>query len=299
MKGQNQDQFLPGDILYLQRTIGNDAVSRMMAENTSVNPIQRKKGTPGLPEALKARLEQISGISMDDVEVHRDSGKPADLGALAYTQGSDIFLGPGQEEHLQHEAWHAVQQKQGRVLPTGSVEGIPLNDSESLEKEADVMGRKAMEGNGIAGAVTEHMQVNRSGRETVQMIDYAKPTKHGNQKGEFVGDPEKAHIHIVTDNTHIKIFNERFNFNKEKADQVQKAKDWLNEILDTEAQKNSKDKSPQGIQAKKDEMISRISGCKSCLNWLSKTYKDLNPNQSSQISSSPKKEKFKEEEEKT
>ena len=35
--------------------------------------------------------------------------------ARAYTQGSEIYMAPGQERHLAHEAWHVVQQKQGRV----------------------------------------------------------------------------------------------------------------------------------------------------------------------------------------
>ncbi|MEM7041075.1 MAG: DUF4157 domain-containing protein [Bacteroidota bacterium] len=35
--------------------------------------------------------------------------------AHAYDQGTDIHIGPGQEKHLPHEAWHVVQQKQGRV----------------------------------------------------------------------------------------------------------------------------------------------------------------------------------------
>ena len=38
--------------------------------------------------------------------------------AHAYTQGSEIHLGAGQERHLPHEAWHVVQQAQGRVRPT-------------------------------------------------------------------------------------------------------------------------------------------------------------------------------------
>ena len=38
-----------------------------------------------------------------------NSGNPM-LSALAYTQGSDIHVGPGQEAALPHEAWHAVPQ---------------------------------------------------------------------------------------------------------------------------------------------------------------------------------------------
>ena len=45
---------------------------------------------------------------MDDVNVHYNSNKPAQLQAHAYAQGTDIHLGPGQEKHLPHEAWHVV-----------------------------------------------------------------------------------------------------------------------------------------------------------------------------------------------
>lgn len=69
----------------------------------------------GMPSQLKSGIEALSGMNMSDVRVHRNSDKPAQLGALAYAQGNDIHLGPGQERHLGHEAWHVVQQRQGRV----------------------------------------------------------------------------------------------------------------------------------------------------------------------------------------
>ncbi len=57
---------------------------------------------------------------------------------------ADIHLGAGQEKHLPHEAWHVVQQKQGRVKPTMQMKGgVLVNDEMGLEKEADVMGQKA------------------------------------------------------------------------------------------------------------------------------------------------------------
>ncbi|MEM7104890.1 MAG: DUF4157 domain-containing protein [Bacteroidota bacterium] len=106
---------------------------------------QPKKGTKtNLPNSLKSGIENLSGFSMDDVRVHRNSGKPAQLKAHAYAQGSNIHLGPGQEKHLPHEAWHVVQQKQGRVKPTKKVNGnVNVNDNRNLEKEADKMGKKA------------------------------------------------------------------------------------------------------------------------------------------------------------
>jgi hypothetical protein len=99
----------------------------------------------GLPDNLKTGIENLSGYSMNDVRVHYNSPKPAQLQALAYTQGTDIHVAPGQEKHLPHEAWHVVQQKQGRVQPTVQLQGVNVNDDAGLEKEADVMGGKVLQ----------------------------------------------------------------------------------------------------------------------------------------------------------
>ena len=99
----------------------------------------------GLPKQLKAGVENLSGYAMDDVKVHYNSSKPTQMKAHAYAQGTDIHLAPGQEKHLPHEAWHTVQQKQNKVKPTGQISGQALNDDPQLEKEADVMGQKAVQ----------------------------------------------------------------------------------------------------------------------------------------------------------
>ncbi len=121
-----------------------------MADNHSAQqqqPIQKKENNTGLQDNLKTGMENLSGMSFDDVKVHRNSDKPAQLQAHAYAQGTDIHLGPGQEKHLPHEAWHVVQQKQGRVKPTMQMMGkVNVNDDAGLEKEADVMGAKAENG---------------------------------------------------------------------------------------------------------------------------------------------------------
>ncbi|MCX5954659.1 MAG: DUF4157 domain-containing protein [Cyanobacteria bacterium] len=104
-----------------------------------------RENKTGLPDNLKASIESLSGLSLDHVKVHFNSAQPAQLNALAYAQGSDIHLAPGQEQHLPHEAWHIVQQAQGRVQPTMQMQdGVPLNDDAGLEREADVMGAKAL-----------------------------------------------------------------------------------------------------------------------------------------------------------
>lgn len=105
--------------------------------------VQRKPNKTGLPNHLKSGLENLSGHSMDDVKVHYNSSKPAQLNAHAYAQGTNIHLSAGQEKHLAHEAWHVVQQKQGRVKPTIQSDGVSINDDKGLEAEADRMGAKA------------------------------------------------------------------------------------------------------------------------------------------------------------
>jgi hypothetical protein len=101
-----------------------------------------------MPDDLKAGVEYLSGIDISDVRVHYNSDKPAEVGALAYTQGTNIHVAPRQEQHLHHEAWHVVQQKQRRVQPTMQSKGVSINDNAAFEREADVMGAKAMQMHG-------------------------------------------------------------------------------------------------------------------------------------------------------
>ncbi len=122
----------------LQRMVNN------RVQNAPFDPFQRKENNTGLPDNLKSGVENLSGHSMDDVKVHYNSPKPAQLKAHAYAQGMDIHVASGQEKHLPHEAWHVVQQKQGRVKPTMQMKGkVNVNNDADLEKEADVLGAKA------------------------------------------------------------------------------------------------------------------------------------------------------------
>ena len=117
------------------------------SESTAKAPFQlsSEHTSSALPETLKKGTEKMSGFSMDEVQVHYNSSKPAQLNAKAYAQGSDIHVANGQEEHLPHEAWHVVQQKQGRVSPTVQKKNnVAINDDEGLEREADVFGAKAI-----------------------------------------------------------------------------------------------------------------------------------------------------------
>jgi len=117
-------------------------------------PIQRQEkdeGSSGIPPSVQTKMESTLNTNLSDVSVHPNSNKATDVGALAYTQGTDIHIAPGQynpgtssgNKLLGHELTHVAQQKEGRVQPTGEIGGLPLNDSPALEKEADDLGSKA------------------------------------------------------------------------------------------------------------------------------------------------------------
>lgn len=116
-------------------------VQRVREESNGAEP-----NRTGMPDGLKRGVESLSGMAMDDVRVHYNSSEPSRLNALAYAQGRDIFVGAGQERHVPHEAWHVVQQAQGRVQPTLQHKlGVPVNDDVGLEQEADRMGAAALD----------------------------------------------------------------------------------------------------------------------------------------------------------
>jgi hypothetical protein len=75
-------------------------------------------GSP-LNKSIRSRIESILGADLSKVSVHMDGAAQRaaqDIGAKAFTHGSDIFLGGGQSardvELMAHEATHVIQQSQ-------------------------------------------------------------------------------------------------------------------------------------------------------------------------------------------
>jgi hypothetical protein len=150
-----QGKFAPAQLMEEEEPLQGKFETAQLAEeeellqgkfsSPTTAQLEEKPNNTGLPNQLKSGIESLSGMSMDGVKVHYNSDKPAQLNAHAYAQGTEIHVAPGQEQHLPHEAWHVVQQAQGRVKPTMQMKaGVPVNDDAGLESEADVMGAKAM-----------------------------------------------------------------------------------------------------------------------------------------------------------
>jgi hypothetical protein len=126
----------------------------------SAEPVQRKESNGAVPQDVMGKMESTMGMDFGNVNIHANSSKASEVGALAYTQGTDIHFAPGQfnpgsqsgQELLGHELAHVKQQSEGRVAPNGQVGGMPLNDEKHLEHEADQMGAKAAASQASAGA---------------------------------------------------------------------------------------------------------------------------------------------------
>ena len=184
------------EISELQNSI-NDTTN-----SNEINQLQEKvDNTTGMPDDLKQGIESISGEDMSDVKVTHNSDKPAQLNAHAYASGNDIHVAPGQEKHLPHEAWHVVQQKQNRVKPTKKADsGELINEDPALEKEADVMGEKALQ---LKSTKQSELNSNSSQNGIIQKSNDATGTQ-----GERGTTSE-------TENTGAKIIDEK-NENKDK-----------------------------------------------------------------------------------
>ncbi len=119
---------------------------------------QERSNRTGIPIQTKRRFEEMSGYSFDDVRIHYFSDKPARFKALAFTQGNEVHIAPGQERYLEHELGHVVQQKEGRVRPTSYIGNMPVNDDAALEQEADTRWRHRQTPEQAVGRTTAPVQ---------------------------------------------------------------------------------------------------------------------------------------------
>jgi len=143
----------PASLRALGAAAGNAAVQRKVSAGTQPPMLPVSEPTPA-PAPASPSMERTFGAGFEGVQVSNGASAPA-MGAAAYTQGDAIGAGAGAPAGLiGHEAWHVTQQRQGRVQPTTSVNGAAINDNAGLEREADVMGARAL-GNVAAQRLAE------------------------------------------------------------------------------------------------------------------------------------------------
>jgi hypothetical protein len=134
-------------------------VQREAGPETAGAPAAAPGSGRAMPPDVQRKMEQSFGADFSAVRIH-EGGQAAAIGALAYTQGTDIHFAPGRydpsstagQELLGHELTHVVQQARGRVAATTQKKGVAINDDSSLEREADQMGARAARGEPANGA---------------------------------------------------------------------------------------------------------------------------------------------------
>ncbi|MEH1930296.1 eCIS core domain-containing protein [Nostoc sp.] len=157
-KSDNQQSDLNTQLKQAKRF--GHSISQMKSESaqpskqnqTSQNSSSGSRGS--MPAPVRSKMENSFGANFGDVNIHTDSDQAKSMGALAFTQGSNVHFAPGQynpqsssgQALLGHELTHVVQQRAGRVAVPDQSKGAPINADPSLETEADQIGAKAANG---------------------------------------------------------------------------------------------------------------------------------------------------------
>jgi hypothetical protein len=159
-----QARLNPAMVAQMQQTLGNTAVQRLLAQRSVSSPTeldeatadsinrQRGGGQP-LDTTMARKAGATIGRDFSDVNVHTDSQANQlshQLGAKAFTTGSDIFFSDGAynpvssdgQQLIAHELTHVAQQ--GAAMPT--VQGkMSVNDpNDQYEAEADQVASQVM-----------------------------------------------------------------------------------------------------------------------------------------------------------
>ena len=141
-------------------------------------------GGQALPEALRARLEEVLGSELGEVRVHVDESAAEAaqaLSARAFTMGTDIVFGsgeyqpgtPGGDELIAHEITHVAQHLQGRAgQATGHEGDVPVTTAgDAVEREAEQVA-----GEFAGGAKEQEASARVSGAENQSFGDEQQAT---------------------------------------------------------------------------------------------------------------------------
>jgi hypothetical protein len=138
-----QRAAVPHDVSPVQRLASPTAV----ALPANLANCSAGAGQP-LPSTVRQTMEAFFGANFSNVRVHVGA-QAAAIGALAFTQGSEIHFAAGQynpstpqgQRMLAHELAHVVQQRSARVRnPFGS--GVAIVQDAALEAEAEHASRR-------------------------------------------------------------------------------------------------------------------------------------------------------------
>jgi hypothetical protein len=166
----------------------------------SESPVQKKLENEADSDHTKT---DNHAVIPSDVQIDPESHSAKEMGALAYTQGSDIHFAPGQfkpdtksgQELIGHELHHVKQQKEGRVQATKHEGGFKINDDQHLEKEADDAGKAYALANRPAASTKQLKQV-QSGSSTKTPVTAFELTPEIQMKAKNTSNTLAPHFSI-------------------------------------------------------------------------------------------------------
>lgn len=194
--GRSESHAPPGvggaaHVARLQRTVGNRAVQRLLAqreaaegsfrvdEETASRITSARSGGRALDAGIQENMSRSMGYDFSGVRVHDDRESDqlsGQLSAKAFTTGQDMFFRSGAynpassagQQLLAHELTHVVQQGTGQVRSSGS--GMQVNaPNDSFEQEAHAAARDSGGVSSTGGPTTSApVQMARPGAEEVQ-----------------------------------------------------------------------------------------------------------------------------------
>ena len=191
-------------VLQMQRFAGNSAVlQRLQGNDDDADSVARATSGGGQPldGATRVQMEQAIGADFSDVRVHTGSTaaeSAKDLGAHAYTVGSDVVLGAGHDgssdtgqRTLAHELTHVVQQRSGPVDGTPTGGGVKVSDpSDRFERAAEatadqvMASRTADPGLASVNSSTGGPAVQREGEEEPEEMQALAIQREGEEEPE-------------------------------------------------------------------------------------------------------------------
>jgi hypothetical protein len=187
VRPENGTGIAPGPMsaqtaLALQRAVGNRAASRILDEDqhrSSVLDAIRSRSTP-LDSRIRETAERAYRMDFGHVRVHSDAvaqRSAVELGARAYTTGSDIVVGPrgADDETMFHEIDHVYQQSLGPVAGTDNGTGTKVSHpGDPFERKSAENGRRMARGAvpdlGVPGTGAHDSRVQRAAATAVGSV---------------------------------------------------------------------------------------------------------------------------------
>lgn len=107
----------------------------------SKTSLHKGKARTEIPVQLKTRTEDSTRVPFNYVRANYNSDKPAKLDTLAYTNGNQVGISPGQKRYSAYDLRNAMQQKLNAVRASVRYEGNEaINTDVELERQSDVSG---------------------------------------------------------------------------------------------------------------------------------------------------------------